>query len=147
MMPLMSALTNPSSPRPLQRRPGAFAVLRLPVGADVPPPTAGFLELDAIVRTPDETSVVRSWSDPLVGSTEDSRRAGPFRAWSIPGTLDFELVGVLVGIIEPLRDAGVPVLAISTFDTDWILIDEARAGAAESAWIAAGVELLDPLFD
>ena len=142
MMALMSALTSPSSPRSLQRRPGAFAVLRLPVGADVPPPAAGFSALDAIVRTPDETSVIRSWSDPLVGSTEDSRRAGPFRTWSIPGTLDFELVGILVGIIEPLRDAGVPVLAISTFDTDWILVDEARAAAAESAWIAAGVVLL-----
>ncbi len=52
-------------------------------------------------------------------------------------------VGVLVGLIEPLRDAGVPVLAISTFDTDWILVDATRAAAAESAWIATGVELLD----
>ncbi|MDA0296079.1 MAG: ACT domain-containing protein [Planctomycetota bacterium] len=139
----MSAEPFASPSRSLISRPGEFAVLRLPVGADVPAPTAGSSLLDAVVRTPDETSVVRSWSDPLVKSTEASRRAGPFRAWSIPGTLDFELVGVLVGFIEPLRDAGVPILAISTFETDWILVDATRATAAESAWIAAGVRLLD----
>lgn len=143
MMTAMSARSSTSPSRSLKCRPGEFAVLRLPVGAEVPALAAGLSGLDAVVRTPDETSVVRGWSDPLVNSTEAARRAGPFRAWSIPGTLDFELVGVLVGLLEPLRDAGVPVLAISTFDTDWILVDATRAAAAESAWIAAGVQLLD----
>ncbi len=130
--------------RSLLRRSGEFAVLRLPVGAEVPPPAAEDQGLEAVVRTPDETSVLRNWSDPLVVSTEASRCAGPFLAWSIPGVLDFQLVGVLAGFIEPLRDAGIPVLAISTFETDWILVDATRAAAAESAWIAAGVEILDP---
>ncbi len=118
-------------------------MLRLPVGASVPPPAASEHGLEAVVRTPDETSVLRGWSDPLVTSTEAARCAGPFLAWSIPGVLDFQLVGVLAGFIEPLREAGIPVLAISTFETDWILVDATLADAAESAWIAAGVEILD----
>ena len=55
----------------------------------------------------------------------------------------FKLVGVLLELIRPLREAGVPVLAISTFDTDWILVDEGRGPVAEAAWRSAGIELVD----
>lgn len=84
--------------------------------------------------TPEESSVIGPWSG--VG-------LGPYRAWSVPGPLAPELVGVLAGLLDPLRAAGIPVLAVSTHDTDWLLVEEARAEAAEAAWMSAGVRIED----
>ncbi|MCP4794626.1 MAG: ACT domain-containing protein [Phycisphaeraceae bacterium] len=128
----------------LRRRPGRIAVLRFPPDVPVPPlgPASG-ATLEAVIRTPEETSLVRDWEDPAVAARPDTARSGPYLAWSVPGKLDFELVGVLLELIRPLRAAGVPVLAISTFDTDWLLVDEARGPVAEAAWRSAGIEILD----
>ena len=68
---------------------------------------------------------------------------GPYRAWSVPGPLAPTLVGVLAGFLDPLREASVPVLAVSTHDTDWLLVDESRATTAEAAWTAAGIGIED----
>ena len=130
--------------RTLRRRAGRIAVLRLSPQAPVPPAgDAAPGPLDAVIRTPEETTLVRSWEDPAVAASPDLERSGPYLAWSVPGKLDFELVGVLLELIRPLREAGVPVLAISTFDTDWILVDEGRGLVAEAAWRSAGIELVD----
>ena len=130
--------------RTLQRRAGRIAVLRLSPQAPVPPAgDAAPGPLDAVIRTPEETTLVRAWEDPAVAASPDPGRSGPYLAWSVPGKLDFELVGVLLELIRPLREAGVPVLAISTFDTDWILVDEGRGPVAEAAWRSAGIELVD----
>ena len=111
----------------------------MPPAGDAPPGP-----LDAVIRTPEETTLVRAWEDPAVAASPDPGRSGPYLAWSVPGKLDFELVGVLLELIRPLREAGVPVLAISTFDTDWILVDEGRGPVAEAAWRSAGIEILGP---
>ena len=68
---------------------------------------------------------------------------GPYRAWSVPGPLAPTLVGVLAGFLDPLREASIPVLAVSTHDTDWLLVDESRATKAEAAWKAAGIRIED----
>lgn len=90
--------------------------------------------LISVSRTPEESSVIGPW-------TGDG--LGPYRAWSVPGPLAPDLVGVLAGFLEPLRAAGISVLAVSTHDTDWLLVEEGRADAAEAAWIATGVEVVD----
>ncbi len=48
----------------------------------------------------------------------------------IEGVLDFSLTGVLAGILDALRDAGIPVLAFSTFDTDYIMIKQSEVNNA-----------------
>ena len=68
---------------------------------------------------------------------------GPYRAWSVPGPLAPDLVGVLAGFLEPLQAAGISVLAVSTHDTDWLLVEEGRAEAAEAAWVARGIDIRD----
>jgi hypothetical protein len=47
-------------------------------------------------------------------------------------------VGILAGITALLRDVQVPVFVISTYDTDWILVDKERFGTAKEALIKAG---------
>ena len=61
----------------------------------------------------------------------------------MPGPLDSSLVGVLAFHLEPLRAAGIPVLAVSTHDTDWLLVEVERADEAEAAWQEAGIVLED----
>ncbi len=49
--------------------------------------------------------------------------------WSgfrIDGKLEFSAVGILASILRPLAAAGISVLSISTFDTDYILVRTAR---------------------
>ena len=64
------------------------------------------------------------------------KREDGWRCFRLPGPLDFSLVGVLAKITGCLRDAGIPVFAVSTYDTDYVLVrsaDAERAGAALSA--------------
>ena len=97
----------------------------------VPPDWHGLV---SVSRTPEETSVIGPW----IGEG-----LGPYRAWSVPGPLAPDLVGVLAGFLRPLQDAGISVLAVSTHDTDWLLVEEGRAEAAEAAWVARGIEIRD----
>jgi len=49
---------------------------------------------------------------------------------------------VLASFIAPLAAHGVPIFAISTFDTDYILVKEESAALALKALQAAGHELI-----
>ena len=54
------------------------------------------------------------------------------------GPLDFSAVGVFAEILAPLVDAGISVLGLSTFDTDWVLVPVGRTADASQAWRRAG---------
>lgn len=64
-----------------------------------------------------------------------------FRALKVVGPLDFSLVGVLASIAMPLAQAGISIFAISTFDTDYILIREQQLPSAVAALREAGHEV------
>lgn len=116
----------------------AFAVARL--SPDAPTPAwATRSPFHTVSRTPSECSVLCPWEDVPDGV----RREGPFRALEIEGPLDFALTGVLSALLSPLAQAGISVFALSTFDTDYVLVraerleDAARALAAEGHAILA----------
>jgi hypothetical protein len=113
-----------SEPLELVVLPGALEICRLPAGSEVAmPPEADFW---SCTRTLDEVSVVcRPAHVP-----EGADREGPWRALRVAGRLDFELVGVLSALCEPLARAGISVFATSTFDTDYLLV---RAESLEGA--------------
>ena len=48
------------------------------------------------------------------------------------------MVGVLSGLLEPLARQGISILALSTYDTDWILVDAARTDDAAAIWRRGG---------
>jgi hypothetical protein len=60
----------------------------------------------------------------------------------LEGPFDFQAVGVLKSFLEPLAQSGVPVFAISTYDTDWILIQDKHWENALSVLIDAGHEMI-----
>lgn len=119
----------------------AVAVIRLPAGSGLPDWAIGE-PLVSATFTADETSIVCPTSclpDDLPGPME-----GPLVAVNVDGELEFTQVGVLVSMLRPLSDAGIPVLTVSTFNTDWVLIPAPKAAAAASVWRAAGYDVIDP---
>jgi len=75
-----------------------------------------------LAKTPDEYSLVcRSVAIPL-NATEF--KAG-WKALRVAGKLSFDLVGIIADISEILAEEEISIFVISTFDTDYILIQEA----------------------
>jgi hypothetical protein len=124
----------------LTRHPDALAVVRLGRGAKIPG-WAAASTLFSVTATNDETSVVCHAST----VPAKARRQGPFVAFEVTGPLDFKLTGVLHALLTPLAEAEIPVFTLSTFDTDWILVQAGRADQAEQALTAAGHTVHPPL--
>jgi hypothetical protein len=112
---------------------GAYAVCRLDADGPLPAWAAGGPFL-SITRTADELSLV--CREEVV--PEGVRCERGWRCLRVAGTLDFSLVGVLASLLVPLAEAGVSVFAVSTFDTDHLLIRENHLARAVEALRAAG---------
>ena len=52
----------------------------------------------------------------------DTQVEEDWRALVIPGPIPFEATGVLSALATPLANAGIPIFAISTYDTDYVLV-------------------------
>ncbi len=114
--------------------PGLYAVCRLPHGAPHPElskTSAGFY---SISQTDDELSVVCTES----AAPQAAKVERGWRILKIEGPFDFSAVGILASALRPLAGAGVSVFAISTFDTDYVLVKEENLEAAIHALEAAG---------
>ena len=79
--------------------------------------------------TDNELSLVCPTAD--VPSSTVERNDG-WRAFRISGTLDFSLIGILSRISKILADGGIGIFAISTYDTDYILVKEGNLNKAVS---------------
>ena len=88
----------------------------------------------SVARTADELSIICAY-DALPGTVTG---VGPFAVFSIDGPLDLLLVGVLAGLTAPLAEAGISIVAQSTFDTDWIMVPLAQADHAIEVWRGFG---------
>ncbi len=88
----------------------------------------------SITRTADEVSIVCPEKD----APEGARVESGWRVMKVEGPLGFSLVGILASISAPLADAGVSIFAVSTFDTDYVLVKEASLEEAVSALEGAG---------
>ena len=63
---------------------------------------------------------------------------GGFRAFEVAGPLDFALVGILARLTGALAEGGVPVFAVSTYDTDYLLVKEDKVTQAVELFKAKG---------
>ena len=68
-------------------------------------------------------------------------REDGWRALRIVGTLDFSLIGILARIAQILADRGISIFALSTYNTDYILLKSQKLQAAVSALASAGYEI------
>ena len=116
---------------------GRFAVCRLPADASVPDWAAAG-NFVSVTRTADELSIVC----PLNNVPPEHKPEVPWVCFKLEGPFDFLQVGILASFIAPLVENGVPIFAISTYDTDYVLVREDLAGAALGALQEAGHELM-----
>ena len=72
---------------------------------------------------------------------EALEREDGWRAFRISGQLDFSLIGVLSRISGILAESGVGIFAVSTYDTDYILVKEESFEKALDALRAEGYEI------
>jgi uncharacterized protein len=115
--------------------PGLFAVCWLDPDAPLPAwAMSGSSSLVSITRTANELSVVCAQAN-VPG---DVQREDNWRCLMVEGPLDFSLTGVLSALLAPLADAGVSIFALSTFDTDYLLVRAAQLDLALEALSAAG---------
>jgi hypothetical protein len=117
--------------------PARLAVCRLPPDSPIPPWADAGGEFVATTRTPDELSIVCGIDVVPDGIPSE----GPWRAFKVQGPLVMTLLGVVAAIADPLRDAGISIFAISTYDTDYVLVHEPDVEAATRALRRAGHDL------
>jgi len=110
-----------------------LAVCRLGPGAGVPA-WASEAPFFSVTRSPEELSVVC----PEERVPEGVRREGGWRALKVRGPLDFGQTGILFSLLGPLAGVGVGVFALSTHDTDYVLVKEEQLELAVSALVREG---------
>ena len=99
--------------------PQRLAICRL--SPDEPIPTfLSHSQFFSITRTSDELSVVLS--EKIVPA--DWKAETGWRCFKVIGPLDFDLTGTLASLAMPLCEAGVSIFAVSTYDTDYLLVRE-----------------------
>lgn len=124
---------DPPNAQHLILLPGKLSICQLPPGAAIPSWTRGeglWMVLDA----PDELTVVCR-SDRVPPGV---RAEAGWRAFQVAGPLEFTLVGILASLTAPLAEAGVSVFALSSYNTDYLLVPEKDLHKARDALRAAG---------
>jgi hypothetical protein len=117
--------------------PGPYAIVRLAHNAPIPAWASG--EFSSITRTSDELSIVC----PAENVPPDIDPGPRWMCLKLHGPFPFSMTGVLLSFIEPLSNNGIAIFAISTYDTDYILVQEEFAGVTLQALDAAGHELIE----
>jgi hypothetical protein len=117
--------------------PGQYAIVRLSPDALVPE-WAGKGDFNSITRTADELSIVCP-----VGHLPAEMHAQPrWICLKLEGRFPFSQTGVLLSFIDPLSNNSIPIFAISTYDTDYVLVQEQFASATQQALAQAGHQLV-----
>lgn len=112
-----------------------LAVCRLAPDTPLPDWAAG--EFVSITRTPDELSIV--CAERVVPSSVRCERG--WRCLKVAGPLDLSLTGVLASLAVPLAEARIALFAVSTYDTDYLLVKEVEVERALDALKRAGHRL------
>jgi hypothetical protein len=122
--------------RKLELLPDIYAVCRLDKNAPVP--DWGIRgPFSSITRTAGELSVVCPEAQVPGGVNKE----GGWKILMVEGPLDFSLTGVLASLIAPLAREGISVFALSTHDTDYLLVKKEQLEKAVRALRGEGYEV------
>ena len=113
--------------------PERFAISRLAADSPIPDwATQG--PFYSVTRTGDELSIVTELSRVPVGIQSQPG----WRALKVHGPFVLSEIGVLAALTAPLAEAKISLFAISTFDTDYLLVASETLPAAIAALERAG---------
>jgi hypothetical protein len=118
----------------LTAMPERFAVVRLEAGSSRPGwvPLEGFV---SITWATDETTIVCPENAVPQGIATVSRG---WRGLKVEGPLAFSEVGVLASLVQPLALANISIFVLSTYDTDYLLVQEDELEKAAAVLRGAG---------
>ena len=114
----------------------AFTIHRFPPTQEIPARVFNS-SFYWIGKTDDELSVVCDSSIELTGS----KKSEGWECFQVVGPIDFSETGILAGISEVLASAGISIFAVSTFDTDYILLPSALRKEAVRALVGSGYQV------
>jgi hypothetical protein len=118
---------------------GRFSICQLPAGSPTPLWAMTMPGVfSSVTATPEELSIVCEES--LVPEGAKAQRG--FACFQLEGPFPLDSVGILQKFLEPLVQAGIPIFAVATFNTDFILVPEERKALALEVLQRAGHELL-----
>ena len=104
-------------------------------------PSAAGIDLSAdfffLGKTDEEISLVCRTEQTPAGT--EAREDG-WRAFRIEGVLDFSLTGILSRLSAILAENGIGIFAVSTYNTDYILVKAESLGKAMNVLREAGYE-------
>jgi hypothetical protein len=116
---------------------GLFAIVKLSPDTAIPEwATQG--AFFSVTRTLEELSLVTS--EARVPRELDASRG--WRMFKVHGPFAFTEVGVLAALANPLARIGVGIFVISTFDTDYLLVQQEEIPVAVEALEHAGHRIL-----
>jgi hypothetical protein len=110
-----------------------FTIHRLKADAGIPK-TALTASFFAITRTEEELSIVLPESLEI----QSDRHESGWSCFKVDGPLKLDQVGILSEIARTLAKAKIAIFALSTFETDYILVKREQARAAQEALVSAG---------
>jgi len=112
-----------------------FSVVKLPPKEEIPP-WADKVEFISIARTNEELSIVCPTSNVPNSLLKDVEH--DWKCIKVEGVLDFGLTGILSSLANPLAENNISIFAISTFNTDYLLIKVPSIERAKSVLENAG---------
>lgn len=133
---LPSQLHSAAMPLTLTLLPARMAVVKLAPSAPIPG-WAQQGDFFSITRTPQELSLVVE--DQHVPDSAQCERG--WRMLKLEGPFAFSLTGILASVLQPLAEAKVSIFAVSTFDTDHVMVKEVNLDAAIAVLRSAGHEV------
>jgi uncharacterized protein len=114
-----------------------FAICRLPANAAAPLWAQSEI-FSSITRTADELSIVC----PMENVPPECKPGLRWTCFKLEGPFPFSEVGILNSFIDPMVRARIPIFAVSTHDTDYVLVREENAASALQVLKKAGHELI-----
>lgn len=91
-------------------------------------------------KTDEERSVVCLTADVPENTTE---RDDGWNLFRIQGVLDFSLIGILAKISGILAENGISIFAVSTYNTDYVLVKKEKYEAALNVLAGAGYTIVE----
>lgn len=113
-----------------------YSVCQLDAQASVPSWANSYM---AVIRTDDELTIITATN--MVPDTVKAEH--DFACFRVTGRLEFDVIGVIAAISKILAESEIPILSVSTYNTDYFLIANTNLVAARLSLSRAGYKILN----
>ena len=113
-----------------------YSVCQLAAHMSVPAWASSYM---AVIRTDDELTIITA-TDAVPETVKAEHNFACFR---VTGKLEFDVIGVIAEISRVLAESEIPILSVSTYNTDYFLIANDNLDSARLSLSRAGFEILN----